>query len=144
MAAQTFGAFDAKPKLGGAQTSETRTKQPIANVERTSRPIPGTAYDAAPVANDIPAMNIEASCHAAENLAVGESADLCRGTENKAHDLLAQRWTEFPSTDRSHCVQYSSSGGGGTYTDLLTCLEMELHARHIKQRAFGAVERSRS
>jgi hypothetical protein len=88
-------------------------------------------------AEGVPTLNSEATCHLADNLAVDQNVSRCLMLETKAHDQLAHSWADFPSDDRSHCVRYSAGGGGGTYTDLLTCLEMERHARdlHTKSRS---------
>jgi hypothetical protein len=123
-----------------AQTAETHTKQRIVNVHppvfntlgRAPPPKLDDAHET--VAEGVPTLNSEASCHLADNLAVDQNVNRCLLLETSARDQLAHKWTEFPSADRSHCMRYTSAGGGGTYTDLLTCLEMELHVRdlHIK------------
>jgi hypothetical protein len=89
------------------------------------------------VAERVPSLNSKASCRADEHLAIDQNEGRCLSTEGSAHDQLAQKWTEFPSADRSRCARYTTAGGGGTYTDLLTCLEMELYVRnlHVKNRA---------
>jgi hypothetical protein len=49
--------------------------------------------------------------------------------EGRARDQLARKWTEFPSSD----VRMRYSGvGGGAYTDLLTCLVMELNVGNLR------------
>jgi hypothetical protein len=90
------------------------------------------AREAVTVSAGVPALDIEASCHPAENLAVDQNAARCLSSEGSARDQLAHKWTEFPSADRLHCMRYTTTGGGGTYTDLLTCLEMDSDARHLE------------
>ena len=99
--------------------------------DRAPAPKLSGTHGADNIASGVPTLNAEASCHPAENLAVAENANLCLSVESKARDQLAQRWAEFPSSDRSHCVRYSSASGGGTYTDLLTCLESERDVRNL-------------
>jgi hypothetical protein len=75
------------------------------------------------------------SCRADDNLATAQAVNRCLLDESNAHDELVRRWTEFSAHDRAHCARYSSRSGGGTYTDLFTCLEMgklagELRTNH--------------
>jgi hypothetical protein len=67
----------------------------------------------------------------ARNFAVTEHANHCLLVENGARDELTHRWIEFSGADRTHWMRYTTAGGGGTYTGLLTCLEMELHVRNL-------------
>jgi len=125
------------------QTAETRTKQRIVNDHPPgfnppgALPPPKLASANETVVERIPTLNSEASCHLGDNLAVDQNVNHCLALESGARDQLARRWAEFPSADRSHCIRYSSAGGGGTYTDLLSCLEMEADARnlHAKRRS---------
>jgi hypothetical protein len=119
------------------QTAETNTKQRIVNIHP---PVSNTHGQAPPqkldghetVAEAVPTLNSDASCHLADNLAVDENTNHCLAVESGARDQLDQKWTEFPSADRSHCMRYTTASGGGTYTGLLTCLEMEMHVRNLQ------------
>jgi hypothetical protein len=141
--AKCFTANPLAQSKPGAQTAETHTRQRIVNVHSPAFNTPGRApppkHDGAheAVAEGAPTLDSEASCHLADNLAVDQNVNHCLSLESSARDQLAHKWAEFPSDDRSHCMRYTATGGGGTYTDLLTCLEMELHARnlHIKSRS---------
>jgi hypothetical protein len=119
------------------QTAETRPKQRNVNDHPpgfdTHGPLPGPKLASAneTVVEGIPTFNSESSCHLADNLAVDQNVKHCLALESSARDQLARRWAEFPSADRSHCIRYSSAGGGGTYTDLLSCLETEADARYL-------------
>jgi hypothetical protein len=128
-----------KPRV---QTAQAHATQRVVNVHpaafNTFGQAPAPKLDGAG-AEGVPALNSEASCHPADNLAVEESMNRCRGDESSARDQLARRWTEFPSADRAHCMRYTSLGGGGTYTDLLTCLEMEQYARNLNIKSRSAV-----
>jgi hypothetical protein len=144
--AKCFNANSVAHSKRSAQTAETRTTQRIVSVHQVvyhnlaaapPSKLDG-AHETVALAAGVPTLNFEESCHLApDNLAVDQNTDRCLAAESSARDQLAHRWTEFPSGDRSHCMRYSSTGGGGTYTDLLTCLEMELHVRnlHAKNRS---------
>jgi hypothetical protein len=115
------------------QAVERHSKQRrTVNVARASPPNPELDYDTVPVANRVPIINVEVSCHAADKLPVDQNIDRCLLTEGSARDELDHKWTEFPMADRSHCVRYSSTDGG--YTDLLTCLEMKLYVRNLQNK----------
>jgi hypothetical protein len=141
--AKCFTANPVAQSKASVQTAETRTKQRIVNDHphgfNTPRPLPPPKLASAneTVVEGIPVLNSQASCHLADNLAVDQNVNHCLGLESSARDQLARRWAEFPSADRSHCIRYSTAGGGGTYTDLLSCLETEADARnlHAKSRS---------
>jgi hypothetical protein len=84
-----------------------------------------------------PRLDAEANCRKAEALGVGQTTDDCLLSENDARAQLISRWTEFASADRSLCTRSSTAGGGGTYTELLTCLEMEMIAKTLTGRVRG-------
>jgi hypothetical protein len=119
-----------KPNVQTAET-QTRTKQRIVIDQPGRAPQPKLASANETVVESIPTLNSEANCHLPDNLAVTENANRCLLVENGARDELTHRWIEFPGADRSHCTRYTTAGGGGTYTGLLTCLEMELHVRNL-------------
>jgi hypothetical protein len=87
----------------------------------------------------VPRLSIEESCRYSRDIGADTNVNRCVLDESGAHDQLVQLWSGFPATDRSQCVRYSTRSGGGTYTDLLTCLEMSLHANelHAKNRALA-------
>jgi hypothetical protein len=123
--------FNPKPAMQSNPSVQAHsTQRQTVNVDRASPPTPGASFAAAP--SGIPVFDVKVSCHAADNLPIDQHFDRCLLTEGGARDQLTQNWTEFPIADRSRCVRYSSTGGGGTYTDLLTCLEMELNARNLQ------------
>jgi hypothetical protein len=76
----------------------------------------------------VPRLDAKASCRRAEALGVGQTTDDCLLSENEARAQLISRWTEFPSAYRSLCTRSST---GGTYTELLTCLEMGMIAKTL-------------
>jgi hypothetical protein len=83
------------------------------------------------VATTVPRLNVEASCRYAGDIGADTNVNRCRSDESSARDQLVQRWSDFAVADRSQCSRYSTRGGGGTYTDLLTCLEMSRYAGEL-------------
>ena len=55
----------------------------------------------------------------------------CQKSEQAARDLLVQQWTSFLAADRGSCYRLTTTGTPGTYTELLTCLEMKRDARKL-------------
>jgi hypothetical protein len=123
-----FTANPAPPSRPSVETAETHPKQRIVNAHP---PLPKLDGPQETVTEGVPTLNSEASCHLVD---FDQSVERCFSLESRARDQLAHKWTEFPSADRSHCMRYSSAG---TYTDLLTCLEMEVDVRnlHAKSRS---------
>jgi hypothetical protein len=122
-------------KKPSAQTAETHTQQPIVNTRSLVFNAPSPKLDgdqkAGVVLGGVPTLDIEAICRPSEILGVDRNVARCLSVESGARDQLARKWIEFPSADRSHCARYTTRGGGGTYTDLLTCLEMDLDASNL-------------
>jgi hypothetical protein len=86
------------------------------------------------VADQVPKLNFMPSCRqAAEGiLGVKGSVDACVRSETEARDQAAKQWSEFSAADRASCTRLTTLGGtGGTYTELLTCLEMKRDAARL-------------
>jgi hypothetical protein len=78
-------------------------------------------------ASAVPAFNVEPSCSAAARRAAKPNyVAICRRTEQSAHRKLVQEWPRFSAAAKTRCVSVSMAGGQPTYTELLTCLEMNL------------------
>lgn len=86
-----------------------------------------------PVADNVPRLNIGASCRAAMKAVVGITQDMnaCMSSENSAREQLAKGWSSFPAADRANCLTLTTTGTTGTYSELLTCLEMYRDARNL-------------
>jgi hypothetical protein len=120
-----FGSQSSTIYQASAQPTLSAQSEPI--IERQSlAPVEARA--------SAPRLDAEASCRRAEALGVGQTTDDCLLSENDARAQLISRWTEFPGADRSLCTRSSTAGGGGTYTELLTCLEMEMLAKTLPGR----------
>jgi hypothetical protein len=85
-------------------------------------------------ADGVPTFNVESHCHKVAHLAkpVGD-VDACLRLEQEARDQLVKQWTQFLPAERAHCLRLTTLGGDPIYTELLTCLEMQLHARNIRK-----------
>jgi hypothetical protein len=85
------------------------------------------------VAQGVPTIDIAPSCRAAAKGSAGmqQDYDSCRKSEEAARDLLAQQWASFLAADRGSCYRLTTTGTPGTYTELLTCLEMKRDARKL-------------
>ena len=84
-------------------------------------------------ASTVPTLNVTASCRAAANIMAGTAQDVqnCLDSENSAREQLAQQWAEFLPAERASCLGVTTIGGGGTYTELLTCLDLRRFARNM-------------
>jgi hypothetical protein len=77
------------------------------------------------VADRVPDLNIEPSCHAAAAAVIGNrNEETCKRDENDARGKLEQEWGQFSAVQQTHCVNLSTLGGPPSYVELLTCLEM--------------------
>jgi|SRR5882757_9997871 hypothetical protein len=88
------------------------------------------------VATDpVPNWNVEPSCRLVVNktIPVGDM-EICMNNERAARDQLAKEWEQFASADKSHCLRLATLGGEPSYTDLLTCLELERDARTLREK----------
>lgn len=80
-------------------------------------------------AEGVPTIDIGPSCRAASAGILKQDAEACRRSELAARDDLAKRWSSFPAADRGSCYRLTTTGTPGTYTELLTCLEMRQATR---------------
>jgi hypothetical protein len=93
-------------------------------------------------ADGVPTFNVEPFCRAVASRAapVGD-ADVCLRQEREARDQLVKQWAQFPAADRAYCQQLHTIGGDPTYTELLTCLELQRDARNLREKEQGTVGR---
>jgi hypothetical protein len=91
-------------------------------------------------ADSIPVFNVEPFCRAVATRAapVGDK-DVCLRQEHEARDQLVRQWAQFPAADRSYCEQLARIGSDPTYTELLTCLELQRDARNLRERERGTM-----
>ena len=86
-------------------------------------------------ADRVPVLKVEPSCRAAgtAGMNTGRTAETCMNDENTARDTLGKTWAEFSASDKDHCLSMISTGGGPSYVELLSCLEMSRDAKRIAQ-----------
>jgi hypothetical protein len=58
-------------------------------------------------------------------------AAACERDERTARDTLEKEWRQFTPSDQARCVRLVTLGGGPSYVELLTCLEMAKQAREL-------------
>jgi len=95
-------------------------------------------------ADAVPTINVRPSCQAAASGMIGlkQDIDVCLRSEQNVRDQLAKEWTQFPAADRASCTRLTTMSRAGTYTELLTCLEMKRDARKLpKEGTIGEVTR---
>jgi hypothetical protein len=82
----------------------------------------------------VPNFNVEPACRAAAERAVPVGdVRVCLQLEQRARDDLVQKWAEFASADKEHCIDVATMGGHApTYTELLTCLELAQEVRKTR------------
>src|SRR5437868_3922460 len=82
------------------------------------------------IAEQVPTIDVVPGCRAAAPaLGVKVDVDSCIRSEQNAREQLVAQWSKFPAADRDACYSLTKMGGNGTYTDLLTCLEIKRDAR---------------
>jgi hypothetical protein len=84
-------------------------------------------------AGSVPTIDVRPTCQAAAGGLIGVKQDIqiCLEDEQKIRDQVAKEWTKFRADDRASCTRLTTMSGGGTYTELLTCLEMMRDARNL-------------
>jgi hypothetical protein len=86
-------------------------------------------------ADQVPTLNIDASCRAAarigDRLSLDASLRQCLADENSAREQLARQWTQFSSALRQRCVATTETDGNPSYVEVLVCLQMGRDAAQI-------------
>jgi hypothetical protein len=86
-------------------------------------------------AERVPAFKVEAHCRfVASRVGSADDFQTCMQDERKARAALLRQWDTFARDDKSHCLRLSTAGLDPTYTELLTCLELQRDARLVRQR----------
>jgi hypothetical protein len=88
----------------------------------------------------LPKFNVEPSCRAAAQRAGDASyLSVCLGKEREAREQIQRQWREFTAGDREQCIPRTRVFDRGTYTELLTCLELARALRQIQAEGQRAV-----
>jgi hypothetical protein len=86
------------------------------------------------VAQGVPTIDIGPSCRAAAKVSTAgmqQDYESCVKSEDSAREALVKQWNTFLAADRGSCYRLTTTGTPGTYTELLTCLEMKRDARKL-------------
>ena len=91
------------------------------------------AYSETASGQGVPTINIVPSCKAAAAgyAGIAQEFESCRRSEEAAREILVKEWNGFAAADRTSCYRLTTTGTPGTYTELLTCLEMRRDARAL-------------
>ena len=84
-------------------------------------------------ADSVPKFDIGPSCRSAGETAVIATRDTaaCERDENNARATLEKEWSQFTLSDQVRCVRSVTVGGGPSYVELLTCLEMAKQEKEL-------------
>ena len=84
-------------------------------------------------AGSVPTINVRPSCEAAAGGIIGLKQDIntCLQEEQSTREQIVKEWNQFRADDRASCTRLATMSGGGTYTELITCLEMLRDARTL-------------
>ena len=84
-------------------------------------------------AETVPTLKVEPSCRAAgiDGMITGRTSESCLNDEKSAREDLTKAWSSFSADDKNHCLSMVSTGGGPSYVELLSCLEMSRDAKLI-------------
>lgn len=86
-------------------------------------------------AQGVPNIDVGPSCRAAAaGNTSAQDAESCRRSELAARESLVNQWGSFPAADRTGCYKLTTTGTPGTYSELLTCLEMRRDARNLQKK----------
>jgi hypothetical protein len=100
-------------------------------------------------ADPVPKFDTGPSCRSAGAAAVIATRDTaaCERDENNARATLEKEWSQFTPSDQARCVRLVTLGGGPSYVELLTCLELAKQVKEIpaadQMDNGGTVEKSR-
>jgi hypothetical protein len=77
-------------------------------------------------ADPVPKFDIGPSCRSAGAAAVTATRDTagCERDEINARTTLEKEWSQFTPSDQARCARLVTQGGGPSYVELLTCLEL--------------------
>ena len=78
------------------------------------------------VADSVPVFDVTKICRgpAIEAAFAGRDSKSCIESEEATREQLKKSWGEFPAKDKVGCVATAKIGGLPSYTELITCLEI--------------------
>jgi len=85
------------------------------------------------LADQVPHFNVEPGCRAAAVYGTTpDYAAVCVRKEQETRRKLVESWSQFKPAHRAQCLQLTGLGAAGTYTELMTCLEMARDAEALR------------
>jgi len=100
-------------------------------------------------ADQVPKFDTGPICRSAGAAAVMGTRDTaaCERDEITARTTLEKEWSQFTPSDKARCGRLVTLGGGPSYVDLLTCLELAKQVKELpaadQMDNGGTVEKSR-
>jgi hypothetical protein len=96
----------------------------------------------------VPTVDIQKTCRAAASVTSGTSTqmdiDVCVSSEQRAREQIVKDWAQFPPADKARCVQAGRNTYLPSYVEWLTCLEMEMAVRKMRnEERMGQTPRQR-
>ncbi len=101
--------------------------------------VPALVGHAAYAVNQVPVLDIERTCRAAQDYGMNDPKETyrnCMLDEKEARTQLGQKWSKFKATSRRGCVPPHPIP---SYVEMLTCLEMDQNTLVPYQGGGGAV-----
>jgi hypothetical protein len=125
----------AAAQKSGAQAYAMADSNSATDATLEASPVKAAAPITAAALKDFPKFNVASTCREAAHIGMDPERDtaVCVQDENEARDQLVQQWNGFAADDRTSCKRLTTSTGGGTYTELATCLEMRQFARNANK-----------
>jgi hypothetical protein len=129
------------PSLALAQRALGAPQAPVGHRQPTASEVPpddsvkdekgavGKARGRA--ASSVPKLDVRATCRRAQPLSAGgerSARDSSLNDEMAAQKELITKWSTFKSGAQSVCLQETKIGGGPSYVELITCLELDKQA----------------
>jgi hypothetical protein len=83
-----------------------------------------------PALKSLPKFDVKATCRRAQPLSAGDKGAFqsCIDDEVRAQKDLSRNWFSFRAASRATCAQETRIGGGPSFVELLTCLELDKQA----------------
>jgi hypothetical protein len=100
-------------------------------------------------ADQVPKFDTGPICRSAGAAAVMGTHDTaaCERDEITARTTLEKEWSQFTPSDQARCARLVTLGGGPSYVELLTCLELAKQVKELpaadQMDNGGTVEKSR-
>ena len=87
------------------------------------------------LADSPPKLNVGPSCDAAARgaVSIGRDKAACMGDEAAAQESLAKNSSQYSGPHKTQCVGMTTRGGGSSYVELISCLDIMRDAEVIRK-----------